>query len=435
MRILKPAKRNPKRLRKILEQETRTTLKSHCQELKFKNFQNKSKDDLVNLLLTKPIELDKLIQKGWWDKYQKHIAIVSLIIGIAGFFGWDVLKEAYNNLTAKDNEVITNNASSEKFSFLMFPSKDSFKQWTTDYNFKSGFPKHARSIDTDTINKDFIFTGIKDGFKHPYVNDKRIIVSLDTEIIDSLITDSTYQNKHKFIPISHRQAENMGFISDFIEQRKIYLVEKELNIVDAKVDSLFRPIFKSRLTGKNYYSGFNGLMVNMIIQTDLGKERRNEYLFDYGNHKSRNRLSVYFNEDNYLCLRIIDDNSDVFILMATGNFDERVLFLNLGFNWTDNSLSIRLNDSILLEHAFDNEIDFVQDKSSKGVLGNSIDHYYGCRFSLRYIKLDIVHNIALNGSKLINTWFEVDMNENDVFVDDKMNIAGFSNESPSFSFK
>ncbi|MBO0322328.1 hypothetical protein J0X14_08475 [Muricauda sp. CAU 1633] len=435
MNFFRPASRNTEQLRGKISKKSSTKLKALCEDMGFKSFQNKAKEELIDLLLTEPAELNKQVNKSWSNRYPTLFNFVlTVLISVLTIIWGPKLKEAYDNMTTEAPPVSKNTNQNKKFAFLMFDSTDYFEKWKREYNFVAGFPKFTRNLDTDAVSKKIALTGIKNAVSHPFADDTRLIVSLDSEVIDSLLKDSLYQKKYNFVPITHRQAENMGFISDYIEQRKAFLAEKELQLEDIKVDSLFRPIFKNRLNSNNYYSGFKGLAVNMVILTKLGKERRNEYLFDYGNNKNRNRISVYFNEDNYLCMRIIDNNSDVFILKVIGNFDNRLLFLNMGFNWGDNALSIRVDDSILIEQEFESKIDFIQDKSSETVLGNSLDHYYGCSFSMRYLKFDVVHSIALNGSKLVYNWQEIDMDEANVFVDDNMKISRIVGKAPTFGF-
>jgi TPR repeat protein len=67
-------------LNKLISKKSVTKLRGICEDIGFKGFQNKSKDELVELLLTEPTKLNALVNKSWWSEHHNHIYFLITII-------------------------------------------------------------------------------------------------------------------------------------------------------------------------------------------------------------------------------------------------------------------------------------------------------------------------------------------------------------------
>ena len=57
-----------KQLRKVLAQKSVSRLKTFYEEIGLKGYHSKSKDDLIELLLTEPKEPTLLLKGNWWNE-------------------------------------------------------------------------------------------------------------------------------------------------------------------------------------------------------------------------------------------------------------------------------------------------------------------------------------------------------------------------------
>lgn len=430
IKFLKSKDRNIEQLQKLISKKSPTKLKALCEDIGFKGFQNKSKNDLIELLLSEPKILNSRVNKNWWVKYDNFIYfIISAFLAIILIIWGSDIKESYDNWSTNETVVQDPDEVVVKYDFVMFPSKNYFDRWKEDYNFKMGLPKYARNFDTDSINKRYKVKAKGNWVPHPDTIDKRGITRLGFKTIDSLLADSLYPDNYNFIPITHRDAENIGFISDYIEIRKSNIYEKKAVFKVITTDSLRLAQFKHKSSEKSYYYDFEGISIDLIIETYLLNERRNEYIFDRGKDQNQNRISVFFNEDNNICFRVVDNNSDIFMLKVTGQFNDEILFLNFRFDPWKNKLSMEINESGSITNEF-SEIDFKDSRDSTRV-GNALNSpYYGGHFGLIYLKINHIYNLGNSNLQKIITQYHFDAEEATFYTDDFKGISGIKMDAP-----
>jgi hypothetical protein len=436
MNLFKSKNRNITQLQKLISKKSNTKLKALCEDMEFKGFHNKSKDDLIKLLLTEPKKLNTLVNRNWWVKYHNHVYfIITVLLAFALVIWGPDIKEYYDN-NAKTETLVQNiNEDVAKYELLMFPSKNFFDKWKEDYNFEIGRPQYARNSQTDQLINNWTIK--KEGTWYPHLdeNDKRGITFPNNITDKTFLFDSAYQNKYNFKLITHREAESIGFFSDYVAARKSNIYEKKAIFKEISSDSTQRSQFKQKISEKSYFFDFEGYNIDLIATTHSKNNRRNKYIFDYGIERNRNRISAFFNIDYNICFRVIDDNSDIFMLKLTGQFKSKLLYLNFRYNPKKNILAIEINESGFITAEF-NEIKFKGNNPRNLFrIGNSVvAPFYGLDFTLRYLEFNIINNLPNSNLQMITTQTRFDWDESTKLIDSSNRIIGTENKIDSTDF-
>lgn len=296
---------------------------------------------------------------------------------------WAAILIVIQNTPSKDNPKDIRNLidsdSKEKYPitqifkikpFLVFQNMQFFDIWHQEVMFRLGLPKQARKLSTNEIANRYTVKQYANWKRHPDSSDQRIKCSYNEDIPTDLI-DEKAESKYKFIKVSHGDLEEMGFIKD-----KPNIVGEELfefhapDITESK--EYLTPIINRPWV---IFPEYN---FEFILCLYRNAEIRKKYIVDLGFIENKSRISIYLDNEDCLCFRIIDENSKSYILRVQHNlFNKKFQFnFKFGGNTKKSYMEIYVNGKAIALQYFDNIIPFYYNNKNMMIVGGNLDGNY-----------------------------------------------------------
>src|SRR3990170_5181400 len=342
--------------------------------------------------LSKPKNLSK--KPSIYTKFENYwksnklltisVIIFLIIVGVHTFiqalYGIKNFYEDVFDLFSPNSDLVIQNANSTNFTnntdslnlkcFLLFSNKNQFDIWHQEVQFRLGLPKHPRNLLTKEIGDEFTVKQYANWRKNLDTSDNRVICGFNTRVPKDLI-DEQAEKKYAFIKVSYKHAEEMGFIKDkpSIFTQEIF----QYTIPDLPVYEVLKtPEVSRKPTVTPEYN------IELVIILHKQFELRNKYIFDLGSIDNKSRISVYLDKDNYLCFRVIDENSKAYIVKLSNIIFERQLQFNFKFakHPSISYMEIYLNGKPVAEKIFNYRIPFYYYDNNKIFIAANLDGTY-----------------------------------------------------------
>jgi len=360
--------------------------------------------------------VDKILN---WIKNNKVLSIIVVILIVLVFLiGFaNGIFDFYNNFFNYKNSEVANSTKSKSDSiipeqnYLVFHTEEDFDKWHKEVNFKRGLPRHGRNLKTDEVNLKITTKKYTYAEAHPDPQNKKVFCGFDEGVPNELINE-TAEKKYDFIKVTHRDLEEMGFISDKIE------VISE-NVSTFKIEKI--PYLTNHVKGfTELYNSSNfkkllaitpekipGLSFHLFIRLKKNLKNRNKYIFDYGTSMSKDRISLYLDKNNNLCFRVISVDSHAFtvkIIQKINTYNVNELFyLNCRLGYSNNLSIIRIlingNEVAKKEYSCNIKLS----GTLKGGVGCNINGQYCCGLMMPYYSIDVVRPIITLNHIIINS--------------------------------
>lgn len=343
---------------------------------KEKDFGDNSKDNHLN-----KFEL-------WWKKRKILVIIFIVFIVLSGIgtliqsiynianFYKDVKNLYLSEQTIPMKGLYINVDSTELNCFLVFPDKSRFENWHKDVVFRLGLPKYPRNLATNEVDQKYLVKQYANWKKHPNSSDHRVLCGYNERLPKDLI-DKNAELKYKFFKASYSDIEEMGFIKD-----KPNIVDQEIfnfNIPEIPELKKYTPpkIGRNWLTTPEY--NFEFIMI--LFQRE---ELLNKYLTDLGSIENKSRISVYLDREDFLCFRVIDENSKAYIIKLSHNlFDKKYQFnFKYGFHSDKSYMEIYINGMPIAIQHFNYKIPFYYYDNNMIFIGANLDGTYCCKLRM-----------------------------------------------------
>lgn len=302
-------------------------------------------------------------------------ALIQALYGIANFYK-DVENLIVSEQTIPVEDKNTNVDSIESNGFLIFQDKSKFDNWHQDVIFRLGLPKYPRNLVTNEIDQNYSVIQYANWKKHPNPEDNRGRCGYNERLPKDFI-DNNAEIKYKFIKASYSDLEEMGFISD-----KPNIIEKEVFIFD--IPDIPEAIKYTKPRTERTWVTSPEYNIEFVIILFKRKELRNKYLSDLGSFDNKSRISVYLDKEDFLCFRVIDENSKAYIIKLSHNLFDKKYQLNFkyGFYYDRSYMEVYINGIPIAIQHFNYKIPFYYYDSNMIFIGANLDGVYCCKLRM-----------------------------------------------------
>lgn len=287
------------------------------------------------------------------------------------------------NVDLDANSPSQNDSTNHKW-FLVFPNKQVFDIWHKEVMFRLGLPKYGRRLTTGEIAEKYVVKQYANWKRHLNPLDQRIRCGYDKDLPTDLI-DENAKSKYKFINASYSDLEEMGFIKD-----RPNVVGEEIfnfNVPDmTESTNYITPLIgRSWIISPDYNFEF-------VLCLYRNVELRNKYLVDLGSIDNKSRISIYLDKEDYLCFRVIDENSKSHILRLHHNLFNKKYQFNFKFAFCPERsyLEAYINGTPVALQYFNFRIPFYYYDNNMMFVGANIDGTYCAKMIMDSGKIFVI---------------------------------------------
>lgn len=343
--------------------------------------------------------------------------IIILLFGIYKLNDWhnssiDIINKvriwSYELYAAGEEKNLENDSN---LNYLIFEDSTTFRTWHNEVIFIQLLPKYARNLSTDKVSKDVFQSTFINMRKHPNKNDPRVYCSLGNLSHKEFI-DSSAQRRYKFVRVSHKDLEDLGFVNDNVDL--ISEDAKDVYGVYGVPSYVTNDLSVSRTTV--VYPEWN---FEFRMKLKKIKENRNAYISDLGSDLNRNRISIFLDNKDRLCFRVIDKNSKAYTIRL--NYQMYDSFRHYTFKFARSPrfsyLEVYINGILAGFKHYDYEIPiFFKTENLHQFIGASLEKSYFGKLSALQIKVFQ----TLEDREIVRFFVDMERQTSIYYIDDKI---------------